>query len=313
MILAIILVLLTVGSVLFHFLSPWYLTPIASNWQGMDDALTITFVITGAVFVAVNLFLAYAVFRYRKEKTAQADYEPENKTLEGWLTGLTAIGVVAMLAPGLIVWADYVEVPEDAAVIEALAQQWQWAYRFPGADGVLGTTAIAYIDGDNPFGMNPEDPYGKDDVLIEDSELHIPVGSPLKIVLRSKDVLHNFYIPQIRAKMDVVPGLITYFWFTPTRTGEFEILCAEYCGISHYNMRGSVFFDEPAVFDSWLAEQPTYADMLAEMAPADEPSATMPTTDTETEPGEEPEAGAEPEAELDKTAALGQLAAETEL
>jgi len=123
MIFAIVIFLLTIGTVAFHFWSPWYLTELASNWSGMDDALTITFVITGVVFILVNLFLAYAVFKYRHKEGSRADYEPENKKLELWLTGLTSIGVVALLAPGLVVWADFVDVPEDAMVVEAVGQQ----------------------------------------------------------------------------------------------------------------------------------------------------------------------------------------------
>src|ERR1700741_4830531 len=96
---ALVLVLVAVGTVLFHFLSPWWFTPIASNWQMMDQTVNLTFWVTGIVFVAVNSFLAYSVFRYRHRKGRQAKYEPENKKLEWWLTGLTALGIAALLAP----------------------------------------------------------------------------------------------------------------------------------------------------------------------------------------------------------------------
>ena len=171
MVLGIVLILLIVGSVLFHYLSPWYFTPIASNWGAMDDTINITFWITGFVFVAVNLFLAYAVVRYRYRKGARAAYEPENKKLEGWLTGLTTVGIAAMLAPGLFVWAKFVDVPKDAAVVEAVGQQWHWSYRFPGKDGVMGTVDARHVSDKNPFGMNPDDPNGQDDVLISSPEV----------------------------------------------------------------------------------------------------------------------------------------------
>jgi cytochrome c oxidase subunit 2 len=168
-----------------------------------------------------------------------------------------------MLAPGLIAWNQYVTVPDDAAVIEATGQQWQWGFRFPGQDGVLGTAAVAHINADNPFGLNPLDPYGKDDVLVETSELHMPLGKPVKMVLRSKDVLHDFYVPQFRAKMDLVPGIVTYFWVTPTRTGTFEILCAELCGVGHHAMRGTVVVESEADFNRWMGEQMTFGQILA--------------------------------------------------
>jgi len=260
MVLAIILVLLVIGSVLFHFLSPWYLTPIASNWGFIDDTLTITFIVCGFVFVAINLFLAYCVYRYRYSKDRRAEYEPENKRLEWWLTAFTTVGVVAMLAPGLFVWAKYVEVPEEASLVEAVGKQWSWSYRYPGADGILGTVDVRHIDAKNPFGMNPDDPNGQDDVLVNGPEIHLPLGDPVKVLLRSNDVLHDFYVPQIRAKMDLVPGMITYFWFTPTLAGTYDVLCAELCGSGHYNMRSRMVLEDEADFRTWLATQPTFAD-----------------------------------------------------
>jgi len=266
MVVAIVLVLLVLGSLLFHFLSPWYFTPIASNWQAMDDTISITFWVTGFVFVAINLFMAYAVIRYRYRKGRQAAYEPENKKLELWLTGLTTVGVAAMLAPGLFVWANFVEVPKDAAVFEAVGQQWNWSFRFPGKDGKLGTVDARYITDKNPFGMNPDDPNGQDDVLVASPELHLPLGRPVKALLRSVDVLHDFAVPQFRAKMDLVPGLVTYIWFTPTRTGKFDLLCNELCGVGHFVMRGKVVVEEEREFQAWLSSHPTFAQTSAQAA-----------------------------------------------
>jgi cytochrome c oxidase subunit 2 len=266
MVVAIVLVLLVLGSLLFHFLSPWYFTPIASNWQAMDDTISITFWVTGLVFVAINLFMAYAVIRYRYRKGGRAAYEPENKKLELWLTGLTTVGVAAMLAPGLFVWANFVEVPKDAAVFEAVGQQWNWSFRFPGKDGKLGTVDARYITDKNPFGMNPDDPDGQDDVLVASPELHLPLGRPVKALLRSIDVLHDFAVPQFRAKMDLVPGLVTYIWFTPTRSGKFDLLCNELCGVGHFVMRGKVVVEEEREFQAWLSSHPTFAQTSAQAA-----------------------------------------------
>lgn len=263
MILAIVLVLLIVGSVLFHLLSPWWLTELASNWGTIDDTISLTFWVTGAVFVAVNLFMAYAVFRFRARKGHLAHYEPENKKLEWWLVGVTTVGVAAMLAPGLFVWAKFVAVPEDAAQVEAVGQQWDWSYRFPGKDGVLGTADTARVSIQNPFGMNPEDPNGQDDILIESSVVHLPVNKPVKMLLRSKDVLHDFAVAQFRVKMDLVPGMVTHVWFIPTRSGSFDLLCEELCGIGHHSMRGRVVVEEEPAFQDWLNSQPTYAQTQA--------------------------------------------------
>lgn len=258
--LAIVLVLLVIATLIFHFASPWWFTPLASNWTHIDTTVDITFWVTGIVFVAVNLFVAYAIYRYRHKKGSKAAYEPENKKLEIWLTVITSIGVAAMLAPGLVVWADFVEPPQDAAEVEVVGQQWDWRFRFPGADGKLGSVETRLVSAKNPFGINAKDTAGHDDVLIDANEVHLPVNRPAKVLLRSLDVLHDFAVPQFRVKMDLVPGMVTYMWFTPTRTGTFDLLCEELCGIAHHAMRGRVVVDEQADFEAWLDAQPTFAE-----------------------------------------------------
>jgi cytochrome c oxidase subunit 2 len=258
---ALILVLVALGSVLFHFLSPWWWTPIASNWRFIDNTIIITFWITGVVFVAVILFMAYCVYRYRHQPGHTAHYEPESKRLEWALTIITAIGVAAMLTPGLFVWHQFVTVPEGATEVEVLGRQWQWSYRLPGKDGKLGTADTRAISAENPLGVTPGDAAGQDDIVIEGDDLHLPVGKPIKVLLRSVDVLHDFYVPEFRAKMDFVPGLVTYFWLTPTRTGTFDVLCAELCGIGHSQMRGRVVVEEEADYQAWLQKQKTFAEL----------------------------------------------------
>ena len=168
-----------------------------------------------------------------------------------------------MLIPGLFVWDQFVTVPKDASKIEVMAQQWQWSFRYPGKDGVLGTSEIKFINDDNPFGLNPDDPNGQDDVLVEGDDLHLPMGKPVEVLLRSIDVLHDFYVPQFRAKMDMVPGMVTYFWLTPTRTGTFDIMCFELCGVGHYTMRGNVVVETKDSFEEWMSEQETFAQTMA--------------------------------------------------
>jgi cytochrome c oxidase subunit 2 len=126
---------------------------------------------------------------------------------------------------------------------------------------------VAEMTVDNPFGMKADDPAGADDVLVNSGELHLPLGESYKFLLRSKDVLHNFTVPQFRVKMDLVPGSTPYAWLKTTRTGRFEILCEELCGIGHFAMRGAVVVEEPAEFDAWLAGWPTYAEVQQLAAP----------------------------------------------
>ena len=261
---AIAIAALVLFSVAFQLMTPWWLTPLASNWGSIDTAFNVTMWVCGVVFIALNVFLAFSIFRYRHREGHRAHYNPESVTLERRLTVWTAVGIAALLAPGLIAWKQFVTVPNDATVVEAVGQQWQWSFRFPGKDGVLGTANSRQISPDNPFGLNRDDPYGRDDILVEGDEVHLPLGRPVKIVLRSKDVLHDYFVPQIRARMDMVPGMVTYFWFTPTRTGRFEILCAELCGVGHYTMRGVMVVDKEPDFRAWLSQQPTFQQSMAE-------------------------------------------------
>ena len=263
MVIAFVLVAIVVASVLFHLASPWWVSPLASNWGRVDTTLDITVVITGLFFIAINLFVAWVVWRYRHRSGQRAAYEPENKKLERWLIGVTTVGIVALLAPGLLVYADYLKPPKDALLLEVVGQQWQWRFRFPGAQGKLGATDARFVTPLNPFGLDPDDPHGQDNILINGNEVHLPLIRPVKVLLRAHDVLHDFYVPPFRARMNIVPGMVSTFWFTPTQTGRFEAMCAQLCGVGHPNMRGVVVVEDEAVFAQWLARQPTFAQTRA--------------------------------------------------
>jgi cytochrome c oxidase subunit 2 len=207
--------------------------------------------------------MAYCVLRFRHRPGNRAAYEPENRKLEGWLAGGTTLGVAAMLTPGLFVWHQFVTVPDGATEVEVVGQQWLWSFRLPGADGKLGTSETRDITPENSLGLNRNDAAALDDVVIEGGELHLEVGKPVKMLLRSVDVLHDFYVPEFRAKMDMVPGMVTYFWLTPTRTGTFEVLCAELCGVGHPQMRGTVVVDSAEDYQAWLSQQQTFSQLQA--------------------------------------------------
>lgn len=259
MVVALIMVLVVLGSLLFHFVSPWRATPIASNWGFIDDTMALTFWITGAGFVAVILFMAYCLYRFQYRPGRLATYEPENRRLELLLGAVTTLAVIVLLAPGLSVWGTYITPPKDAMELEAVGAQWSWSFRLPGLDKKLGATDVRYIGADNALGVSPVDPRGQDDIIITTGEIHVPQGKPIKVLLRSIDVLHDFYVPEVRAKMDLVPGMETYFWFTANQTGQFEILCVAYCGMGHPQMRGTLFVDSEADYQAWLQAQQTFS------------------------------------------------------
>ena len=252
-----------IGSVLFHIFTPWWWTDIASNWGAMDDTINLTFWIGGGVFILVCLFMVYCTFKFSYKEGRNVEYKPEDNKLEKILTVATTLGVAALLAPGLIVWNEFINTPKNALNIEVMAWQWGWQYRLPGEDGKLGTAQVVKISDENPFGINLDDPNGKDDVLIQSDELHLKTNRPVQILLRSVDVLHNFYVPQFRSKMDAIPGVITYYWFAPNKVGEYEVLCAEYCGLGHYGMRAKVVVENKQNYENWLNEQETFSSLIA--------------------------------------------------
>ncbi|MDX1747814.1 MAG: cytochrome c oxidase subunit II, partial [Halobacteriales archaeon] len=228
---ALLLVLIAVGSVVFTYVSPWTFTPLASNWWTIDLTTNITFVVTGIAFVAITLFMAYVIVRYRHRKGHQAEYMPEEPRLEKRLIAVTTLGIVVLLAPGMFVYNELISAPADAMKLEVLGEQWRWTYRFAGQDGEFGETSPELIGPTNPYGIDPDDPAGTDDVLVQAGTVHLPIDVPIHLEIRSKDVLHSFYVPEFRVKMDAVPGMVTETWFTPTRTGTYDLVCAEYCGL----------------------------------------------------------------------------------
>lgn len=257
---AVALLLIVVASVVFHWMTPWWLQPLASNWEQMDHTLSITMAVTGLFFVVIMLFVVYTVWKFKhRPGSPRAAYQPDNRKLERWLVGITSVGIAALLAPGLKVYADYVQPPDHAMPIEVLGQQWQWRYRFPGDDGKLGGTDARFYTVTNPFGIDPADANGQDDRVITANEIHLPINRPVKVLTRSHDVLHDFFVPEFRARMNIVPGQVSWFWFTPTKAGKYEAMCAQLCGVGHPNMHGLVVVEDDAAFQSWLKQQATFS------------------------------------------------------
>lgn len=263
MAIAIALILITAASVVFYLLSPWHLSPLASNWGAIDTTVLISFWVTGTVFVILVIFLAAAIIHYRYDKNRRAAYEPENRKLELWLTLVSTLGIAALLAPGLFVWSDFVRVPDDAHQVEVVGSQWHWMFRYPGEDGEFGRVHAQFVSDNNPLGLDPNHSAGQDDIVIDRPVVYLPVDDPVEMRLRSRDVIHNFMVPNFRSKMDALPGQISRFWFTPTETGEFQSVCAQHCGIAHFAMRASVRVVEHEQFAEWLSDQPEFADILA--------------------------------------------------
>lgn len=233
----------------------WWLPPVASiQGQTTDRLFYNTLYVTGAVFILVHVLLAIFLWRYGAHGDERAAYFHEHKSLELSYTIIPAVAMAIMVSMSGVVWSKiHSAPPADALVAEIRGEQFLWRARYPGPDGVFGRIDPRQISQTNPMGLDKNDPAGADDIVT--GELHLVVDRPVRLRIRSRDVIHSFFVPAFRVKQDAVPGMTNEIWFTPTRAGDLEIACAELCGVSHFSMRGKVKVESQADFDAWLARQ----------------------------------------------------------
>jgi cytochrome c oxidase subunit II len=264
----------------------------ASEHGGIYDSMfTITLVITGIVFVITQILLFWYGYRYRNDGKRKAVYYPDNHKLELIWTVVPAIVLTILVIRGLKTWNNIMNhQDEKAAIVEVYGYQFGWNARYAGNDNKLGNHDFRQIGVVNALGVDPKDPKAQDDVIV--NELHFPVGKPVSLKFRAKDVIHSAYLPHFRVQMNVVPGLPTQFNFTPTITTaemrnklnnpkfDYILLCNKICGGAHYRMKMKVIVDTPEEYAKWLATQPTLA---ATSKPAEESTdaqATINSTET---------------------------------
>lgn len=256
----------------------------------LDSLFNVTLFFTGIVFVLTHIALFYFAWRYKKVKGSKGTHWPHNNTLEIIWSAIPAVVMTYLVIKGLLAWntvmADVAE-GEDHIEIEATGYQFAWHLRYPGPDGVLGARNYKLISADNPLGQDWTDIKNLDD--FHPDELWLPVNKKVRVRIMARDVLHNFFLPHFRVKMDAVPGLPTYFVFTPSKTTEeyreelrnypeynkprdpndpnspllwevfnYELACAELCGKSHYSMRRIVRIVTEDEYNAWLSKQQSY-------------------------------------------------------
>jgi cytochrome c oxidase subunit 2 len=255
LIFALVLWLMMVVSVIYFFKTEYRVPPLASDRGSLDTLFYVILAITGVAYVVVQFLIGYYVWRYRDRRGAKSSYWHESHRLEVSWTLATAAILISVVFAGLTLWNRvYSAPPADAFVVEVVGAQFQWDMHYPGADGVFGRVKPELISVDNLLGLDKSDPAAADDI-IRTNQLVLPVNRPALIRLRSKDMQHSFFLPNFRVKQDLLPGMTTEAWFVPTKVGEYEIACAELCGLGHYRMRGLLQVMEPADVDRWLAEQ----------------------------------------------------------
>lgn len=256
----------------------------------IDGMFNVTLIICGIVFVVTQILLFYYAWKYSGRRGAKAKFIPHDNKLEMIWTAVPAVVMAFLVIRGLDAWNEImadVQPGEDYLEIEATGFQFGWALRYPGPDGVLGTKNYKLITGANPLGQDWTDEKNVDDFHAD--ELVLPKGKKIRVRITSKDVLHNFYLPHFRVKMDAIPGIPTYFVFEPQKTNEefreqlrnypeyqvpsdpkdpnskpkweafdYELACAELCGNSHFAMRKTVRIVEPEAYEMWAMQQKSY-------------------------------------------------------
>ncbi len=249
--------------------------------EKIDLMLYITIAVTGVVFVITQVLLFWFAFKYQEKDGQKAYFFPHNNKLELLWTTVPAIFLTVLVVFGLKFWFKITsDAPKDSVVVEITGKQFAWEMRYPGKDGVLGKKN--YKKYNNPsgniLGVDFEDPESWDD--LHTTEMHIPVGKPVKLVIHAMDVIHDVGLSHFRMKMDAVPGIPTTMWFTPiytteemkVRTGNpnfvYEISCDQMCGKGHFSMRGVIVVEKEADYKKWLAEQkPEYYTLFPDKDP----------------------------------------------
>lgn len=238
----------------------------------IDFMFNITLILTTIVFILTHIALFGFSFKYRGSDNRKAYFYPHNDSLEKIWTIIPAIALTVLVILGFFTWKNITSVsPENqksAINIEVTGEQFKWSLRYGGADNQIGLRNYKLITPTNGLGIDFKDQKSWDDKLT--SEIVIPVNKPARFIIGSKDVLHSFYLPDFRVQMNAVPGMPTFFQFTPRLTTaemrekrndpkyDYVLLCAKICGAGHYNMQAKVTVVSEAEYATWIAKQPLY-------------------------------------------------------
>ncbi len=235
--------------------------PINASAHGyeIDRLILLLHLLMLVLFVGWGIFFTVTVLRFRRSRHPKADYRGIKGHLPDAIEwAVAAIEILLLAGFSIPFWARQVNAfpnRKDALEIRVVAEQFAWNIHYPGKDGIFGKTNIALMDNQsNPLGLDWNDPHAKDDFTTINN-LHLPIGRPAVIHLTSKDVMHSFSLPVMRIKQDVIPGFSIPTWFIPTKTGNFEIACAQLCGLNHYRMKGFLIIHGPKEYEKWVEEQ----------------------------------------------------------
>jgi len=256
MLLAVLVWLLAGGIVALFALRWWWFPPaISQHARDFDDNFTLTLWLTGAVFLVAQVVLGWVIFRYRNRREPSPSGHSHTRLELLWTAAATVLFVgIAVLSTRIWAGVHLDAPPGDAMRVELLGKQFAFSFRYPGRDGRFGRLDLRQINDSsgNPFGIDEKDPAGRDDITT--AALRVPAGREIVLLMRSRDVIHNFFVRELRLKQDVVPGMEIPLRFTAEKPGEYEVACSELCGLGHHQMRTMLIALAPAAFDAWLLQ-----------------------------------------------------------
>jgi cytochrome c oxidase subunit II len=269
----------------FYYCHQWFqgkMLPVSASNHGVEyeKMFFYTLVVTGFIFVITQVLLFWFAYKYRDNQKRTAFFFVHSNLLEVAWTTIPAIAMAILVAIGLINWFKMTsEAPANAQIVEVVGKQFNWIMRYPGPDGKLGKKNYQLIDeAKNVLGLDWTDPQSTDDIVLTSGELHLLKGTPVKLLIGSRDVIHDVGLPHFRMKMDAVPGVATTMWFIPTISTDsmkeitknpdfvYEISCDQMCGKGHYSMQGKVIVHEKEDYAKWLAEQKSYTSLMNPVA-----------------------------------------------
>ena len=234
----------------------WFPPPISAHGLAYDAQFMRTLIVVGIIFFLAQFSLGYAIVKYRDDGR-RAGYSHGNNKLEALWTSAAAVLFIGLVVMGANIWAavHFQEAPANAVTMEVMAKQFAWSFRYPGPDGQFGHTDLKLINdaAGNPMGLDDKDPAGKDDIV--SASLKVPAGKPIKLVMHARDVIHNFFVRELRLKQDIVPGMEIPLHFQADTPGIYEVPCSELCGLGHFQMRTTMQVMSEADFEQWKQQQ----------------------------------------------------------
>src|SRR6266700_8375358 len=230
----------------------------SSHGYQIDHIIEFCHWVMVALFLGWSAFFVFVLIRFRKRRHPAADHSGVKSGISTHLEfSVVLIEAVLLLGFAIPLWAKRVnQFPpgKDAILVHVAGQQFSWNFHLPGPDGQFGRRDIYLVSNSNPLGLDPNDPAGKDDIVTL-GELHVPVNRPVILELASKDVIHDFFLPHMRIAGDAIPVSLIPIWFTPLKTGTYEVVCGQLSGLGHYSMKGALVVDTPEDYQAWLKER----------------------------------------------------------